>query len=222
MWELWKDAESGVRVVRLTEPVEVEALVSLFESIAEAEGWRPEGALRVWLPLSVYFAVEVGGELIGGLQLVRADSRGMLPCQSLWPEAPVGPSSRCAHVAILAIEETFRGRSGLFWRLAVEMWRYCVGEGIAALTLEVTPRVLPLYRRLGWPLEIQGELRQHWGEDCLLCTLGIPEVAAALLRRAERSPYYRAIVAQAFRMTIPARRNESGSPEEFLRAAVVG
>lgn len=69
------------------------------------------------------------------------------------------------------------------------------------LFIEVTPRVLPLYHRLGWPLNIVGELRSHWGEDCYLCTLGIPEVAEALLRRAEHSPYYRQIVAQAFRVT---------------------
>ena len=46
----WTDAETGVQVVRLTEPEEVEALVRLFEGIAEAEGWQPEGALRPLRP----------------------------------------------------------------------------------------------------------------------------------------------------------------------------
>ena len=101
----------------------------------------------------------------------------------------------------------------LFWRLAVEMWRYCVGENIATLYIEVTPRVLPLYRRLGWPLQIRGDLRLHWGEDCYCCSLGIPEVAEALLRRSERSSYYRQIISQAFRVTIPVR--------EIRRADVV-
>jgi hypothetical protein len=36
---------------------------------------------------------------------------------------------------------------------------------IATLLIEVTPRVLPLYWRLGWPLQIRGELRRHWGEE---------------------------------------------------------
>jgi hypothetical protein len=89
------------------------------------------------------------------------------------------------------------------------MWRWCVGEGIATLSLEVTPRVLPLYRRLGWPLQIRGEARVHWGEECYLCTLGVPEVAEALLRRAGRSPYYRHIIAQAFRVALPARERRN-------------
>lgn len=203
---LWKDAQSGVRVTRLTEAVEIEAVVRLFEEVAAAEGWQPEGALRQWLDRSVYFALERQGQGIGGLQLVLPDGVGKLPCQVLWPELPAGPASGRAHVAILALSEPFRGQGSLFWTLGVELWRYCVGEGIATLFIEVTPRVLPLYRRLGWPLQIEGELRRHWGEECYLCTLGIPEVAAALLRRAEQSPFYRQIVAQAFRVTLPARK----------------
>jgi hypothetical protein len=109
---------------------------------------------------------------------------------------------RSAHIAVLALAPAFRGQPLLFWRLAVEMWRYCVTEGINTLFIEVTPRILPLYQRLGWPLVIQGQLRRHWGEDCYLCTLGIPEVAEALLRRAEHSSYYRQIIAQAFRVAI--------------------
>ncbi|MBV9468436.1 MAG: hypothetical protein JOZ57_04270, partial [Abitibacteriaceae bacterium] len=107
-----------------------------------------------------------------------------------------------AHVAMLAVDEAYRGRSILFWNLAIEMWRHCVGEGITTLFIEVTPRVLPIYRRLGWPLQIRGELRRHWGEDCYLCTPVIPDVDQALLQRAEHSPYYRKIIAQAFRVTL--------------------
>jgi GNAT superfamily N-acetyltransferase len=199
---LWSDAESGVQVTRMSTPEEAEALVCLFEQIARAESWQPGGALRRWPNRSVYFALEVAGQLAGGLQLVLPDPFGALPCQAIWPEVPAG-SSRSAHVAILALDEAFRGRGILFWHLVIEMWRYCVGVGIATLYLEVTPRVLPLYHRLGWPLELQGELRIHWGEPCFLTALGIPEVAEALLRRAEHSPYYREIIAQAFRVTLP-------------------
>jgi hypothetical protein len=206
MVALWQDAESGVRVVRLTEATEIEALVRLFEAVAAAEGWQPEGALRRWQHRSVYFALKPQGEMAGGLQLVRPDASGTLPCQALWPEIPVDPAGGHAHVAILALEAASRGQGRLFWPLVVELWRYCVGVGIPTLWIEVTPRVLPLYQRLGWPLRIEGELRRHWGEECYLCSLGIPEVAEALLRRAEHSSYYRPIVAQAFRVTLPARK----------------
>lgn len=230
MLPLWEDAASGVRVVRLTEPEEIETLVRLFEDVADVEGWHPEGALRLWLSHSVYFALLVQGKIVGGLQLVLPDALGALPCQTLWPEVAAGSSHCAAHIAILALEEAYRGQGLLFWRISVEMWRYCVGEGIAHLFIEVTPRVLPLYRRLGWPLGIVGELRLHWGEDCSLCTLGIPEVAETLLRRAERSGYYRQIIAQAFRVTLPAgeagrearQQHQEDVGEEALLIGAVG
>lgn len=201
MLPLWEETKPILRIARLTQEEEVETLMRLFEGVAEAEGWQPEGALRHFQDHSVYFALEVEGQLAGGLQLVLPDASQRLPCQNLWSEVTVGPANRCAHVAILALKEQFRGRSFLFWHLVVEMWRHCVREGIVRLFIEVTPRVLPLYQRLGWPLQIQGELRRHWGEDCYLCTLSIPEVAEALLRRAEHSSYYQQIIAQAFRVT---------------------
>jgi GNAT superfamily N-acetyltransferase len=219
MRPLWEDPERGVRVVRLTKKKEVETLVGLFEGIAAAEGWQPGGALRHGRDRSIYFALEVQGETAGGLQLVLPDEAGTLPCHALWPEQPAGPARRHAHVAILALAAAFRGQGHGFWPLGVELWRYCVAEGIATLFLEVTPRVLPLYRRLGWPLRIAGERRRHWGEDCYLCTLGIPEVAAALLQRAEGSPYYRPIVAQAFRVTLSPREPPPNAPETGLVTA---
>src|SRR5438046_1390827 len=115
MVPLWEDAESGVQVVRLTETEEVETLVRLFEGVAEAEGWQPEGALRLWGDRSVYFALEVQGQLVGGLQLVLPDALGTLPCQSLWPEVAVS-SRPCVHIAILALEASHRGQNLLFWR----------------------------------------------------------------------------------------------------------
>ncbi len=212
MQTLWTGAAgSGVRVAQFTESDDtnaIETLVRLFEGIAAAEGWEPGEGLRLWQQRSVYFGLEVRGRLAGGLQLVLPVHGPLLtlPCQAVWPEVPVstGPSSPCrsAHVAILALEEAVRGEGILFWNVVIEMWRYCVGQGITTLFIEVTPRVLPLYQRLGWPLVIQGQLRRHWGEDCYLCTLGIPEVAEALLRRADHSPYYRQIIAQAFRVTV--------------------
>ena len=206
MVSLWHSADKRVEVVQLNPPQdlrEVDSLVELFKRIAATEGWQPGDALDQWKERSVYFALKVSGQLAGGLQLVRPDTRGLLPCATLWPEV-ISPSSpwRSVHVAILALDTAYRGEGILFWHLAVEMWRHCVGHGIATLFIEVTPRVLPLYQRLGWPLAIRGELRCHWGEACYLCTLGIPEVAATLLERAEHSAYYRQVIAQAFRVTM--------------------
>src|SRR5687768_2950569 len=103
MLGLWEDADRGVRVVRLTETEEIAALIAFFEGIAAAEGWQPEGALQRWRDRSVYLALEVEGQAVGGLQLVLPDAAGTLPCQALWPDVPVGPAS--AHVAILALEK---------------------------------------------------------------------------------------------------------------------
>lgn len=214
MLSLWKDAGCGVEVVRLTEPDEAERLVRLFEAVAETEGWQPDGALRHWVDRSVYFALEVEGGLAGGLQLVLPDPGGTLPYQSIWPEVPLVASGRQVHVAVLALDLAFRGQTLLFWRLVCEMWRHCVGEGVTTLSIEVTPRVLPLYWRLGWPLVVKGQLRAHWGEECYCCFLGVPEVAESLLRRAEHSEYYQAIISQAFRISL------SASPQSHPTAAL--
>lgn len=211
MLTLWRGGtQDNVQVARsagLDDLQSVEALLRLFEGIAFEEGWQPGGAIRLWKGRSIYFVLEVDGHLAGGLQLVQAAPSSQsptLPCQSVWPEVSIFENA--AHIAILALMEQHRGQEQglLFWRLGVEMWRWCVGEGIGTLYIEVTPRVLPIYQRLGWPLRICGEKRLHWGEDCYLCTLGIPAVAETILRRAENSSYYRQIVAQAFRVALPA------------------
>jgi hypothetical protein len=221
MIPLWSDAERQIRVGRWTEAEEIETLFQFFEMVAENEGWRPDGAIRAWQPHSLYFALEEEKTLLGGLQLTLPDDQGKLPCQSLWTEVELGAPARCVHVAILALAAEARGRTFLFWRLVVEMWRSCVGRGITTLYLEVTPRVLPLYRRLGWPLEVVGALREHWGEDCYLCALRVPAVAEALLRKAERSDYYRQIVAQALRITfaLPETGSEERETTETLPLA---
>jgi hypothetical protein len=200
MLPLWKDADAGIRVVRLEEHEEIEALVNVFQDVVAEKGWQPEGALSLYRDWSFYFGLEVRGQFAGGLQLELPDATGSLSCQSIWPEVNIGPSHRCAHVTILALNRAFRGQGRLFWHVVVEMWRYCVGKGINRLFIEVSPRILPLYLRLGWPLQAQGEARLHWGAPTYLRTLGIPEVAEAILRRAEHSPYYQQIIAQAFRL----------------------
>ena len=206
MLPLWEDTKSKVRVGRLTLPEEIETLVRRLEEAALRQGWQLTDDLRRFSDRSVFFVLEVGEQLAGGLQLVRPDPSGALPYQELWPEVQCGIPGLSAHVIILALDKSVRGQSLLFWRLVVELWRFCVAEDIATLFLETTPRILPLYRRLGWSLQSRGELRRHWKGDCYLCTLSIAEVAAALLRRAGYSVYYRQIIAQAFRVTISAGR----------------
>jgi hypothetical protein len=196
------ESEQGVQVVVLTALEEVEALVRLFEAVAREEGWQPGDGLRASADRSLYFALRSDGTLTGGLQLVSPDAAGRLPCQELWPELQIGERGGVAHVAILALRKEFRGSGGLFWRLTVELWRHCRAARISELFLEVTPRVLPLYRRLGWPLALRGPLRTHWGEDCYLCSLGVREVADALAAKAARSETYRRILARAYREPI--------------------
>lgn len=192
-----------------------EAVVLLFERVAAEEGWNPDGELRAHVAVSTYFGLWADGDgatspegrpgapslPIGGLQLVRSDAAGWLPCDRVWPElAPpsAGAEGRTsvAHVAVLAVAREWRGRiGGLFWRLTAAMWRHCVLSGIADLYLEATPRTLRCYQRLGWPLEVRGELREHWGEPCYPCVLSVREVAGSLAERAVRSEAYRHILA---------------------------
>jgi ribosomal protein S18 acetylase RimI-like enzyme len=201
---------SSVR--RLCGTEDAEPLLCLFEELARAEGWQPGGELRAYVPRSVYFALYVqtdgGEELAGGLQLVRPDaahSEVVLPCQKVWPEQHVSGDverEKIAHVAMLALRPAYRGAVGegdipLFWDLGVALWRFCTEEGIQTLWLEVTPRTLSCYRRLGWPLVVRGPLRKHWGEDCFLTTLDVEEVGESVKSKAAFSPAYQRILARA-------------------------
>ena len=173
---------------------EAACLVGLLEGIAAELGWRPGDQLRADAPRAVHFAAYVQGELAGGLQLVPPSEGLPLPCERVWPDARLPHRGRTAHIAILAVRKEHRGSAGLLWPLCVAMWRHCAASGIADISLEVTPGTHRLYRRLGWPLEVVGDLREHWGEDCLLCRMGASEVAGAMVARAMRSPSYRGIV----------------------------
>ena len=205
---LWREAEGVPGVVRLTQEGEVEALIAVFAAIAAEQGWRPDGALQAWAGRSVYFGLweeRFPTRFLGGLQLLLPEVSGHLPSHLLWPEAPLYPAHgskgpRCAHIAMLGLLAQARGHPLHFWRLGIEMWRYGVAHGLTTLFIEVTPRVLPLYRHLGWPLTVCGAPRLHWGEECYLCTMELPEVAQVLLRRAQKSRHYQAIIAQALRL----------------------
>lgn len=201
--------QGGITIVGPTDTEQVEALIRVFEQIAAEQTWQPGNQLRAYPQTSHYFAVQVAGEWAGGMQVVLPDADGQLPCHAVWPEAEITTGSRAAHVTMLALCPEYRGRHGLFWPLCVEFWRWCVAEGVETIVLEATPLMLERYRKVGWPLEVIGDLRMHWGEDCYLTAMKVSEVAGSLLARALRSATYRTFIQQAAR---PVSRIRCVSP----------
>ncbi len=196
-----KGGQADVTV--LTEPDEQKRLIALFERIAAMEGWQPEDALRRYGKRSIYFAALLNGEMQGGAQLVMLDGAGGLPGQDVWPEVDQTGEGPAAHVAVLALLPPARGHVSLFGRLCVELWRTCRSLGVQTLWLEATPGTLRVYRRLGWPLDVAGELRRHWGEECCLCRMGVEAVSQALRQKALRSAACREWVRLADRDSLP-------------------
>lgn len=200
---------SGIRVEAMGPGAEEEgaeeALIAIFEQIAREENWQPGRELRAHVRRSTYFALvaesEQGEKIVGGLQLVHPDTCGNIPCQKVWPELDFAGRTDHAHIAMLALKKEWRGKAttsgALFWSVAIAMWRHCVQRGIKELWLEATPRTLRCYQRLGWPLQIRGPLRVHWGEPCYICSLNVREVAGALAEKALASPTHRHLLARA-------------------------
>ena len=180
--------------VRLCDAAETIRIIEVLEGIAAELSWQPGEQLRNYEAPGVHFAAYVDGEMAGGLQLVPGSSRTALPCELVWPEVCLPRRDRTAHISIMAVRRQYRGSAGLLWPLCTAMWRHCVANGITDVSLEVTPKTFGLYRRLGWPLEVIGDLRMHWGEECYLTKMGVADVAGAMLVKAVRSAAYRDIV----------------------------
>jgi len=191
----------GEEIQLLSGSAETEELRRLFAQIADEQGWQPGVQLQTLGSTSVYLALRLGGEIIGGLQLVRSDNEFELPCLGIWPEINLDGQTDIAHIRILALSRQYRGKGDLFWLLCVELWRYCAASGISQLYLEVTPPTLRVYRRIGWPLQIVGDLRSHWGEECYLCSMRVGELADICMSRAQTSALYRRIVCQGLRLS---------------------
>lgn len=189
---------AGVTVTFLYD-CEIETLIRVFEEIATEEGWQPDGQIREYGSNSVFFAALVDGQIAGGLKLVVANGRDPMPASHVWPEIELRDRTDVAHAAILALKSEYRGHDGLFGSLCVEMWRYCVASRIKEIYLECVPKNLTLYRRIGWPLEVVGKLRTHWGEKCYLCRMGTDDVARSLCDKALRSEGTSKLVSQASR-----------------------
>lgn len=194
--------------VRTCGPDESGTVIELLEEIAAELCWQPGRQLRDYQTQAVHFAAYAGGVLAGGLQLVPASLGETLPCERVWPEVRLPRRADTAHIAIMALRREHRGTAGLLWPLCIALWRYCAVNHIADISLEVTPHLYRLYRRLGWPLEVVGELRPHWGEGCYLCRMGTLDVAGAMMTRAMRASSYRGIVA------LMSRPEETNRPED--------
>ena len=193
------DGSSGIQIGRTTQTGEVQGLLKVLMRIATELAWQPGEQLDAYREVAQHLVVTVEGRVAGGLQVIHGASVPMLPLQFVWPEVAMPNKAITAHITILALLKEYRGLPNLFGFLCVELWRFCVREGIEQIVIEATPPTLRLYRRLGWPLEIIGDLRPHWEEECYLCRMGVQQVAEALTQKACRSISYRALVEQAYR-----------------------
>jgi len=185
---------SQTRVVRFDSEAEARPLLSLFEHIAREQNWKPGKQLRAYPDSAVYFGLEVDDVLAGGLQLVHGNAHEGLPCLTVWPELDLQGRSDVADIALLALDPKIRGRQELFWLLCIEMWRYCRVHGIDSLWVEVTPTNLKLYHRLGWPLQVAGPLRKHWGEPCYPAAMTTSAIGQEIATRSLHSLRYRQIL----------------------------
>ena len=110
------------------------------------------GAASLAAPLGLFRIGNTGA----GLRRTATGSCRMRP-RVRYPVKPSGPkcqwspnqAAACSCGYSRVWRKLFEARAFCFWHLAVEMWRYCVGEGIATLFIEVTPRVLPISTS-GW------------------------------------------------------------------------
>ena len=189
--------EDNVTIVTLTHEEAIEALLRLFEQVAVEQGWQSGNQLRAYSEQSIYFAVTINGDLVGGVQLVVGSTNGLLPCLTVWPELGLSGRTNVTDLALIAFLSEYRGKCALFWRVLVEVWRYCHQQGINELWMEITPRILKLYRKLGWPLEVMGPLRHHWGEECYPCMVDVQELEDLFIGKARQSSFYQELLAQA-------------------------
>ena len=144
------------------------------------------------------------------MQLALPQENQPFAFQSVWPEVRLDVAGQTAHVAVLAIHPDFRGYRRLFWPLCVQLWRCCVLHGVTRIVIEATPSMLARYRRIGFDLDIVGDLRLHWGEECYLCQANVQAVAGTMLMRSLRSPMYRALVSHAMRTARESGCGETG------------
>jgi hypothetical protein len=184
----------NARIGQLWTTDEVDGLIAVFEQIATELSWQPGTQLRDFQGTATHLAILVNDEISGGLQVITGTSADKLPYRRVWPEICALEGVTVAHITILALKKEYRAKFNLFWPLCVELWRHCVAQGATEMRLEATPDTMNLYKRIGWPLEVIGDLRMHWGEPCYLCRMGIVDVAGSMVVRALRSATYQAVL----------------------------
>jgi N-acyl-L-homoserine lactone synthetase len=190
---------NGYTIELLTEADEVSGLVATLERIGVGEGWTPGTAISDYARDAFHLAAAKHGQIVGGAQIVFGSQSIRLSFADIWPEAvPTAPA--LAHVSVLALDRAHRGPDSPFLPMCGELWRLCQTEGMCEIWHEVTPSTLRLYRRMGWPLEIVGQERMHWGEPCYLARMGVSEVARSIRAKAVRSPSNMNLVDQATRL----------------------
>lgn len=182
----------------ISDPDEIIEVRNLFQQVAEEMGWQRETQER-GDGTTLIFASYAFGRLAGAIEVQMPGASGRIPILSVWPELDLPPSLRHAELVLLALAPPFRGSAACLWSLCFEMWRHCRDIGLRTLLMEVPPRNLRIYRRLGWPLEVIGPERLHWGEPCFPCSLCLDAAAASVLEKADRFPELRFIREQAFR-----------------------
>lgn len=176
-----------------------ESLRALLREVAWEQNWHPGDWLDCDQLGANYFGLKVDAQWVGGLQMVVPDLGGRLPYMRVWPEVQLAQPHRTGHITVLGLLPQYRGTPAYFWSLCIELWRVCQKAHIDAVILEATPPMLERYRKLDWPLDEIGSLRIHWGEPCVLAHMEFDKVAIAMVKRAMRSPAYRALVTQAVR-----------------------
>ena len=198
-----------IRVNQASKIEDIKSLLQLFTQVANEQGWEPGDQLFAYTSSSVYFVIMMDERLIGGLQLVLGGTDGIMPYLTVWPELKHASLEKSADVALIAILPEYRGKLRLFWLLLVELWRYCAANDIERLWMEITPRTLRLYQRLGWPLAVAGSLRHHWGEECHPCSVSVKELERVFNEKARLSSMYHDFVSQAYRDQ-PVKLNAQG------------
>ena len=192
--------EAHVRL--LEKPENIDALIALFEAIAQEQGWQPGDQMRAYREHSVYFGAYVGNALAGGLHLVLGGTDS-LPVLTVWPELCLHGRRDVADVALVGVKREFRARHDLLWQLFLTLWAWCDTQGIEELWAEVPAPRLRLYNRLGWNLRAQGPPRLHWAEPCLPCRAYVRELAQSFAAQAQTSPAYRSRLVQAQKSRAP-------------------
>lgn len=185
--------QNSIVVSRLSEAREISSLLALFDQVAAEAGWQSNGELEAYSTRSWHIAATMDGQLAGGIQIACRSASKCLPYHDVWPEVEVAAID-AVEVTVLAVNKQYHRNTRVFWGLCVELWRLLLEEGVSQFVLEATPEMFARYRKLGWPLEIIGELREHMGEPCYLCKLDTNSVAGSLVAMSLHYPSFRSVL----------------------------